>query len=62
MDDDLFNNILKTESVFKNQKSLNQAWVPDKDEIQNCFEFGREFAKKTQKRTTDITKYIEEKI
>lgn len=21
-------------------------WVPDQDEIQKCFEFGREFAKK----------------
>ena len=30
MDDDIFEKILRTESVFKDQKSLNQAWVPKK--------------------------------
>jgi len=29
--------------------ALTVKWVPDKDEIQKCFEFGREFAKKVTK-------------
>jgi cell division control protein 6 len=32
MDDDGFDSIFRTESVFKNQKSLNQAWVPARGE------------------------------
>ena len=28
MDDEIFSKYLKTESVFKDQQSLNQAWVP----------------------------------
>jgi len=32
MDDDIFEKILRTESVFKDQKSLNQAWVPKKNQ------------------------------
>jgi len=28
---------------------LTFRWVPDKDEIQKCFEFGKEFAKKLTK-------------
>jgi anaerobic nitric oxide reductase flavorubredoxin len=29
--------------------ALTAKWVPDKDEIQKCFEFGREFAKRVKK-------------
>ncbi len=36
MDEDNFDKILRTESVFKNQKSLNQSWVPDKEEKLHC--------------------------
>ena len=36
MDEDIFDNILRTESVFKNHKSLNQAWVPEKDQKLLC--------------------------
>ncbi len=32
MDDDIFEKILRTESVFKDQKSLNQAWIPKKNQ------------------------------
>ncbi len=31
--------------------ALTVKWVPDKDEIQKCFEFGKEFAKKLQLKT-----------
>ena len=32
MDDDIFEKILRTESVFKDQSTLNQAWVPKKNQ------------------------------
>ncbi len=31
--------------------ALTVKWVPDKDEVQKCFEFGKEFAKKVTKTT-----------
>ncbi len=36
MDEDIFENILRTESVFKKQRTLNQAWVPEKDQKLHC--------------------------
>jgi cell division control protein 6 len=36
MDDDLFDSILRTESVFKNQSSLTQAWVPNREQKLLC--------------------------
>jgi len=36
MDDELFDSILRTESVFKNQSSLAQAWVPNRDQKLLC--------------------------
>ena len=36
MSDDLFDKFLRTESVFKNQASLNQAWVPDEKQKLLC--------------------------
>jgi len=32
MDEDIFEKILRTESVFKDQSSLNQAWIPKKNQ------------------------------
>ncbi|MHA1510996.1 MAG: AAA family ATPase, partial [Promethearchaeota archaeon] len=32
MDDDIFEKILRTESVFKDQATLGQAWVPKKNQ------------------------------
>lgn len=36
MDDDIFAKYLKTESVFKDQNSLNQAWVPSNKQHLKC--------------------------
>ncbi|MHA1746526.1 MAG: Cdc6/Cdc18 family protein, partial [Promethearchaeota archaeon] len=36
MSEDMFDKFLRTESVFKNQQTLNQAWVPSKEEKLLC--------------------------